>query len=151
MGGLRNIEANLYVLDPDKERVRYDVIHQIAHSYALINRSRGKVLDFVAEGPDARKVPGIASDILTSPAADVCARYANASAYSRAATLKQMPHATEPVPDLPGAFGPLIKSLYEFGAKYAHLAQPAESKPKTVEDLWREWGWEWAIEARRKP
>ncbi|WP_119067724.1 hypothetical protein [Rubrobacter indicoceani] len=138
MEGLSYLEARLYVQDPSKAGVRYDVVHQIAHSYALVNRNRGKELSFVAEGRDAEKAHEAAKEIFTLPALDVCLKYAEKFAYRKAMSTKQIPHPTEPIPDLPGGLGPILKSLYEFGERH----QKKQSRPiPTIQDYWRKWGW----------
>ena len=110
MDRLRGIDALVFVLDPDKPGVRYEVTRQVFWSYPLFARSKGeKELGFVAEGPEAEEACAALMRLLETPHAELCAA-GDFDPLARGGPA-QIPHPTEPVPPWPN-FG-LLRPLHE--------------------------------------
>lgn len=101
MDRLRGVDALVFVADPGRPGVRYEVTRQALWSYALFARSKLEELAFVAEGSEAGA--GEARDrlvgLLGTPHAELC----RAGGFDFAAWdgPAQVPHPTVPVPPWP--------------------------------------------------
>ncbi len=129
---LRGVDALVFVLDPLKPGVRYEVVRQVYWSYPLFARSKGRILSFVAEGPEARLACTRLVALLDTPHKDlICRADTDFAAFDGP---PQVPHPTEPVPSWPNLG--LLRPVLEFTRRQA-LAHGLTMNNKPLDALGR--------------
>ena len=110
MPRLKDLDASVFVLDPEKPGVRYELLRQVFWSYPLIARSKGKELRFLAEGPEAREAQARLLVLFATPHREMVA-CGDHNPFGLGAPA-QVPHPTESVPPWPNMG--ILRPLHEY-------------------------------------